>query len=262
VRTDDDERELRADLVIGADGRSSAVRKHGDFDVRRIDQPMDVVWCKMPCPDAWDGVRFYAGHGHLLASYRTWDDALQVGWVILKGTFGELRSRGIEEWVTEMANHVSPDLASHLRAHAGAVQKPFLLDVVSERAERWSRPGVLLIGDAAHTMSPVGGQGINIALRDAIVAANHLVPVLSAPALDRDALEAAARGFEQERRREVERIQSLQTLPPRIVLSRAWWGEPLRHLIGGVLGLRFVRSRVLGPNESFLFGITYVRLHC
>jgi len=260
VRDDRGERELGADLVIGADGRSSAVRKHGGFDVRGIDQPMDIVWCKMPCPDGWEGVRFYVGHGHLLACYRTWDDTLQVGWVILKGTFGELRSRGIEEWVSEMANHVSPDLAPHLRAHAGAVQKPFLLDAISQRAERWSRPGMLLVGDAAHTMSPVGGQGINIALRDAIVAANHLVPVLSVPVLDRAVLEGSAYAFEQERRREVERIQSMQTLPPRVVLSRAWWGEPLRNLIGRVLGLPFVQSRGLGPAAPFLFGVTDVRL--
>jgi 2-polyprenyl-6-methoxyphenol hydroxylase-like FAD-dependent oxidoreductase len=260
ARGDGGERELRADRGGGADGRSSAVRKHGTFDERRIDQPMDIVWCKMPCPEDWDGVRFYAGHGHLLACYHTWDDTLQVGWVILKGTFGDLRSRGMAQWVEEMANHVSPDLAPHLRAHADAVQKPFLLDAVSERVERWSRPGVLLIGDAAHTMSPVGGQGVNVALRDAIVAANHLVPVLSAPTLDRGALEGAQRAIERERMREVEPIQSRQTLPPRVVLSRAWWGEPVRTLLGFLLRRRFVQSRVLGPNDPFLFGVTDVQL--
>ncbi|MCZ6890136.1 MAG: FAD-dependent oxidoreductase, partial [Gammaproteobacteria bacterium] len=199
IRVDDDEQALRADLVVGADGRNSVVRKQAGLTARHVSPPMDIVWCKLPCPDDWLGMRAYAGRGHLLIAYHTWDDTLQLGWVILKGTFGDLRSRGIEQWVEEMANHVSPDFADHLRAHRNAVQKPFLLDVVSDCVDRWSTPGVLVIGDAAHTMSPVGAQGINIALRDAIVAANHLLPVLSTPEPDGNALDAALDAIEAER---------------------------------------------------------------
>ena len=180
IQTDEGSEELRAPLVVGADGRASIVRRRGGFAALENAPPMDIVWCKVPALPGLDGARGYAGGGHLLLVYRTFGDQLQVGWAILKGTFGELRRRGIEQWVGEMAEHVTPDLAEHLRRHAGALTHPFLLDVVSDRVTCWSAPGALLLGDAAHTMSPVGGQGLNLALRDAIVAANHLVPVLRA----------------------------------------------------------------------------------
>jgi 2-polyprenyl-6-methoxyphenol hydroxylase-like FAD-dependent oxidoreductase len=260
LATDAGERELRADLVVGADGRASAVRRRGGFGARETALPMDVVWTKLPAFGEFRGVRAYVGRGHLLIAYHTFDDRLQVAWAILKGTFGELRRRGVSQWVEDMANHVTPDLASHLRASAGALASPFLLDVVADHATRWSAPGALLIGDAAHTMSPVGGQGINVALRDAIVAANHLVPPLRAGAPG-DALDAAAHRVEQERRPEIEEVQRLAALPPRVVLARAWWGEPLRGAIGLLLrsgfGRRLAASRVAGV---FAFGVTEVRL--
>ena len=260
IRTDDDEQELRADLVVGADGRNSVVRKQAELRARQVSAPMDIVWCKLPCPDDWRGVRAYAGRGHLLVAYHTWDDTLQLGWVILKGTFGDLRSRGIEQWVEEMANHVSPDFADHLRTHRDAVHKPFLLDTVSDCVDRWSTPGALVIGDAAHTMSPVGGQGINIALRDAIVAANHLVPILSQPEPDGNALAAALDAVEAERMPEVQHIQTLQAQPPKVLLSRAWWGEPVRRIVGALLSKPAVRQRAAGRVSAFLYGVTEVQL--
>src|SRR5712664_4377614 len=97
-----------------------------------------------------------------------------------------------------MARHVSPDLAAHLSAEGRTITHPFLLDVVCDRLERWSLPGLLLLGDAAHPMSPVGAQGINIALRDALVAANHLGPALAGGAAPA-ALDAAAARIVAER---------------------------------------------------------------
>ncbi len=258
VRGDGGEEDLAADLVIGADGRHSAVRREAGFSVQELSPPMDIVWCKLPCPAGWQGVRAYAGRGHLLVAYRTWGDMLQLGWVILKGTFGELRERGIEQWVTEMTRHVSPDFAAHLNAHRDAVQKPFLLDAASDRVARWSKPGLLVIGDAAHTMSPVGGQGVNIALRDAIVAANHLLPPLTSATPDPLQLDAALRAIEAERLPEVEPIQALQAQPPKLLLSRAWWGEPLRRLAGTLLRREAVRSRAADRVAAFFYGVTEV----
>jgi len=260
VRTSEGEKLLYADLIVGADGRASVVRKFGDFGLSRTPSSLDVVWCKIPCPENWESFQFYAGKGHLLLGYRSWDDQLQLAWVILKGTFGELKSRGINEWVEQMAEHVAPDFAAHIRAHIGSIRKPFLLDVVSDCVERWSVPGALVIGDAAHTMSPVGGQGINIALRDTIIAANHLVPVLSESSLDPSRLAAALLEIEKERMPEVNRVQEIQALPPKVVLSHAWWGEPLRWAMSGLIRNDHIRAALGVRAGIFPLGVTDVRL--
>jgi 2-polyprenyl-6-methoxyphenol hydroxylase-like FAD-dependent oxidoreductase len=260
IREDNRDRFLPADLVIGADGRNSVVRKHLDHSVTEKSPPMDIVWCKLPCPDDWLGLKAYVGRGHLLVAYHTWDHSLQLGWVILKGTFGELRNKGIEAWIEEMARHVSPDLASHLRTHSNAAEKPFLLDTVSDCVNGWSKPGVLLIGDAAHTMSPVGGQGVNIALRDAVVAANYLVPLLNNSSTSVTEITSALHDIEKERRVEVDYIQNLQAKPPKVVLSRAWWGEPIRRLAGLALSTQQIRRKAAQGASVFPFGVIDVRL--
>ena len=260
AHTAEGERLLRADLVVGADGRASVVRRRGGFEMREQAPPMDVVWFKVPALPGFRGARGYIGKGHLLIAYHAWDDRLQIAWAILKGGFGELRRRGIGEWVEEMAEHVTPDLAAHLRAHRDALVHPFLLDAVSDRVTRWSAPGVLLLGDAAHTMSPVGGQGLNVALRDAIVAANHLVPALRAGAAP-EALDAAARATSAERLPEIAAIQRAQAIPPRVVFSRSWWAEPLRRAIGVALQAGVGARVALSGAELFLFGASPVHLH-
>jgi 2-polyprenyl-6-methoxyphenol hydroxylase-like FAD-dependent oxidoreductase len=250
AQTENGERTLRGDLVIGADGRASVIRRRGGFGAEEQAPPMDVVWCKVPALGDFRDARAYVGRGHLLVAYHTWDGHLQIAWAILKGTFGEIRRGGIEQWVEEMAAHVTPDLGQHLRAHQGALVHPFLLDVISDRVRHWTLPGALLIGDAAHTMSPVGAQGLNVALRDAVVAANHLVPALRSSA-EAHSIDAAARRVEEERYPEISAVQRAQAIPPRFVFSRAFWGEPLRDLIA--LGLRTGLGRRVAVRQASLF---------
>jgi 2-polyprenyl-6-methoxyphenol hydroxylase-like FAD-dependent oxidoreductase len=259
VQTAAGEEELRADLVVGCDGRASIVRRRGGFTAAENAPPMDIVWCKVPALAGESGARGYAGGGHLLLAYRTFGDQLQVGWAILKGTFGELRRRGIEQWVDEMAEHATPDLGEHLRRHAAALTHPFLLDAVSDRVLRWSAPGALLLGDAAHTTSPVGGQGLNLALRDAIVAANHLVPALRSGGPP-EALDAAARAASAERLPEIEAVQRLQAQAPRVLLSNAWWGEPLRRLAALALRSGLAARPASAGFRLFAFGAVPVKL--
>jgi len=256
----DGEQWLRAALVVGADGRASIARRRGGFTAKERGTPMDVVWTKLPGPAGWGEVaRGYVGGGHLLIVFPAPDGLLQVAWVILKGTFGELKSRGVEDWVREMANHASADLAAHLRANAERVMRPFLLSSVTDRVVGWARPGVLLIGDAAHTMSPVGGQGINVALRDAVVAANHLVPVLRA-GRDAAAIDAAAARVEPERGPEIDRIQQLAAGPPRVVLPRGPLARMLRAALPLLLRLPFARAQAARTGRLFLYGVTDVTL--
>jgi 2-polyprenyl-6-methoxyphenol hydroxylase-like FAD-dependent oxidoreductase len=256
------ETELRADLVVGADGRSSTVRRRAGFPERADRVPMDIVWFKLPRPAFLAGdehFRAYIGGGHLLLAAPVYGDELQIGWLIAKGAYGDLRQRGLPEWIDTMSAHVSPDLAEHLRRHRGDANLPFLLSTVSDRVLRWSRPGVLVLGDAAHTMSPVGAQGINIAIRDAIEAANELVPVLGADG-GLAALDAACLRIEALRTPEVREIQRLQALPPRILLRTSWWARLALRVLPYLLASDIARARSGAVFRRFAFGVSDVRL--
>jgi 2-polyprenyl-6-methoxyphenol hydroxylase-like FAD-dependent oxidoreductase len=212
-------RDVRADFTLGCDGRASLVRKRAGLERERSAQAFDVVWCKLPLPEFMRGrARACLGRGHFAILLPAPDGRLQLGWMIEKGHFGELRRAGVEHWIAELAANVPPDLSDWIRGHAGEITHPFLLDVVCDHLDVWSAPGVLLVGDAAHPMSPVGAQGINIALRDALVVANQLGPALLRGAAPAE-LDAAALRVVEERLPEVRAIQALQSQPPRVILQ-------------------------------------------
>jgi 2-polyprenyl-6-methoxyphenol hydroxylase-like FAD-dependent oxidoreductase len=256
------EGELRADYVVGADGRSSLVRRRAGLHEVSDPERFDVVWFKLPAeeaPDRAEAVQFQLARGHGILLFPSYDDRTQVAWLIDKGTFGELKRRGIEAWVDEMVEHATPGLAGRLRAHRDRVENPFVLDVVCHRLRRWSAPGVALLGDACHPMSPVGGQGINIALRDAIVLANELVPALEAGA-DPAALDAAARRFQEEREPEVGTIQRMQRIPPHFFFQRTWWARLAIRAFPFLLRRDMLRGRGGVAVRRIAFGVTEVRL--
>ncbi len=199
--------ELAADLVIGCDGRSSRVRAASGLELHRNKQQYDVVWFKAPPPaqmadrcEFWIMVR--AGR-HPLVGYTSWDGRLQAGLIMPSGSLATLPG----DWLAEAVLAAPGWLARHVRAHRDEVVGPIKLAVVVGIAPSWSTPGVLLLGDAAHPMSPTRAQGINLALRDVVVAANHLIPALTG---DDRALDAACRAVEAERRPEIVRAQQLQ----------------------------------------------------
>jgi 2-polyprenyl-6-methoxyphenol hydroxylase-like FAD-dependent oxidoreductase len=222
--------ELLADLVVGADGRSSVLRRRAGMHAEQMPQAFDIVWCKVPMPPFLRPPpatgRAYLGHRHAALVFPSYDDRLQIGWIIHKGAFGDLRARGVDAWIDEMRAHVSSDLSGHLAESRSSVTHPFVLDVVCDRLAQWTKPGLLLLGDAAHTMSPVGAQGINLALRDALVAANHLVPILTGSSTPEE-IDAAAQRVRDERFAEIETIQRLQQAPPQILFGGSWWSRLL-----------------------------------
>jgi 2-polyprenyl-6-methoxyphenol hydroxylase-like FAD-dependent oxidoreductase len=216
-------REYRADLVVGADGRHAATRKQGQFAELTAPQDFDLLWVKVPFPDSFTDrtAGLIDTTRRATMAFPTADGQLQLGFVIPKGGYQALRARG-ENWTEELIGHLPAHLAGHLRAHRETVARAMLLNVVCGRLTTWTAPGLLLIGDAAHPMSPVGGQGLNIALRDALVAANHLVPVLSAGG-NAAAIDAAARRVQEERWPEIVAVQDMQQRQARLILDPGRW---------------------------------------
>ncbi len=163
--------EVRADLVVGADGRNSVVRDCAGLAVKEVGAPMDVLWMRLSKHAGDPELIAYANRGKALVlldrgSY--W----QCGLSVLKGATEEIRIKGIEEFRASIV-----EIASFLRDRVGELRDwndVKLLTVRVDRLRQWYRPGLLCIGDAAHAMSPVGGVGINLAIQDAVAAANIL----------------------------------------------------------------------------------------
>jgi 2-polyprenyl-6-methoxyphenol hydroxylase-like FAD-dependent oxidoreductase len=200
--------------VVATDGRHSVVRKRLGLELVQLDQGFDVLWSRGPLEGRLataDGTYIeFLSSGGFVTLYPAPTGGHQIGVVIRKGEFKQLHREGAVENLAWLQGRCSDELWSMLSRAGEQLHRPVLLDVICGHATSWSAPGALLIGDAAHPMSPAGGQGINMALRDAIVAANHLVPVLRSGA-DAGALDRAAAAIERERRPEIEQIQALQT---------------------------------------------------
>ncbi len=227
----DGPREYRADLVVGADGRHAATRKHSGFPEISSPQTFDLLWLKVPYPDDFPDratAMFEVATQRSALAFPTADGQLQVGFAIPKGEFSSLRAGGGDGWTEQLIGRLPAYLADHLRAHREAVAGAVLLNVVAGRLTEWTAPGLLLIGDAAHPMSPVGGQGVNIALRDALVAANHLCPVLTAGG-DPSAIDAAARRVRDDRWPEIVSVQKMQEHQVRMLFDPDSWGTRLTY---------------------------------
>src|SRR5579883_2246812 len=169
---------LRAVLTVGADGRFSRIRKLAGFEPVAAAQSMDVLWFRLPRKEGDEkGAMGRLGKGHILVILNR-TDSWQIGYIIPKGGYQKLRSAGMDALHRELAA-LLPDWADRLDTLREWKQIS-VLSVESSRLKRWYRPGLLLIGDAAHVMSPIGGVGINYAIQDAVVAANILGPSLKA----------------------------------------------------------------------------------
>lgn len=170
--SDDGKHEVRARLTVGADGRGSRMRKLAGFEPIKTSPPMDVLWFRLPREEGdQQGAVGRFGQGHIAIMLDRFD-YWQAGYVIPKGTFPELRKAGIEK-LRENFAALAPEYGERVE-HLKDWKQASLLSVESSRCEKWYRPGLLLIGDAAHVMSPVAGVGINYAIQDAVAAANIL----------------------------------------------------------------------------------------
>ncbi|MBV8066437.1 MAG: FAD-dependent oxidoreductase [Candidatus Eremiobacteraeota bacterium] len=177
--------EIAAKLVVGADGRHSTIRALAGFEVDDLGAPMDVLWMRIPKhPDDPTRQLGWVRTGHMVILLDR-GDYWQCAYLIPKGSFAQLRAKGIDALQQELAQTVPPlrDRVSELDDWS----KVAMLDVRVDRLERWHRPGLLCIGDAAHAMSPIGGIGINLAIQDAVATANVLAAPLRAGAVPTEA---------------------------------------------------------------------------
>ncbi|HVC50663.1 MAG TPA: FAD-dependent oxidoreductase [Stellaceae bacterium] len=189
--TPDGPLEIRADLVVGADGRHSTVRERAGFQVENLGAPMDVLWMRLSRqpsdPEQTGGT---INFGHMLVTLNR-GSYWQCAYLIRKGGYDAVRAAGLDALRAEIGK-----LAPYLAERAGELKDwddVKLLTVAVDRLQRWWRPGLLCIGDAAHAMSPIGGVGVNLAVQDAIAAANILAAPLREGRLTVQDLDAVQR---------------------------------------------------------------------
>ncbi|MEM9091053.1 MAG: FAD-dependent oxidoreductase [Cyanobacteria bacterium P01_F01_bin.53] len=203
-------REFVADCAIACDGRYSRLRKLVGLELAQSPAQFDVLWFKLPAPPALSAETPFIvclQPDRQFAFYPSWDGTVQIGWIVEKSAHkkGGLSALTAKDWIEEFAQALPPDFAAHFREHRDDLQGPIYLDVQVGCCQQWSIPGLLLIGDAAHPMAPNRAQGINMALRDAIVVANHFSASKDEP-ISADVLTA----IQAERQPEIEAVQKMQ----------------------------------------------------
>ncbi|MDR4307056.1 FAD-dependent oxidoreductase [Chelatococcus sambhunathii] len=246
AETPDGALEVACDLVVGADGRRSTIRAAAGFEVETLGAPMDVVWFRLPRREGdgeATGGRFSAG-GLFVTIYR--GDYWQCALVIPKGGWDAVKAAGLDAFRERIAR-LAPPLADRGSLIDGW-DKVSVLSVAVDRLKRWHAPGVLCIGDAAHAMSPIGGVGINLAIQDAVAAANILAePLRQGRASDDDLARV------QERRlfptRVIQRLQIAvqnRVVSP-VLASTGRLRPPLAlRLMRAVPALRAIPARIVG----------------
>ena len=238
--------EARASLTVAADGRSSRVREQAGLEVVGTAPPIDVLWFRLSRragdPEEPTG---YIGGGRFVVLINR-GEYWQVGYVLPKGADQRVRAAGLESFRRSVGEAV-PELADR----TGEIEdwgQVKLLSVQVNRLRRWYRPGLLCTGDAAHAMSPVGGVGINLAVQDAVAAAN----ALANPLLEGRVESRHLRAVQRRREPPIRVIQGLQSLAHRRIVAPAVGGGGIPSLpppVRALLGLRIVRdlpARIIG----------------
>jgi 2-polyprenyl-6-methoxyphenol hydroxylase-like FAD-dependent oxidoreductase len=215
VATKEGQRTVQATLTIGADGRSSLVRERAGLHATSFGAPFDVFWMKLPRTTSESAPPLgRIRNGQIFVTINR-GDYWQCGYVIPKGSADDVRSKGIDVLRERIAT-VAPEMAGS----AGALQSwddVRLLTVKVDRLKTWHTPGLLMIGDAAHAMSPIGGVGINLAVQDAVAAANLLAAPLRRGAVSVDDL----RRVQQRREWPTRATQFMQITLQNQILARA-----------------------------------------
>ena len=255
---------IRAKVVIGFDGRTSMVRRKLNFEVKEYKLQPDVLWFKIPYPEKFlpgSQAFFSLFPKSFLVAVPVYDEKLQVGWIIPAGSYGELRKKGQEKWIQYIKEKSPKGFADHLQKclDENLISDPFILKMTLDRVKKWHKKGALLLGDAAHTMNAVGGQGLNIALRDAVVCANHLVPLMSGNP-STASLDNAFDAIEKERISEVRQVQEIQSRPPKFITLSEFSVQLIVPILRFVFRFNFMTSLREATIERMSRGFSEVKL--
>jgi 2-polyprenyl-6-methoxyphenol hydroxylase-like FAD-dependent oxidoreductase len=260
AKSPDGEIEIRADLTVGCDGRHSTLRERAGFHVEDIGAPMDILWFRVSRRDSDTAETF--GHmeaGRMLVMLNR-TDYWQCAYVIPKGGIDKVKAAGPEAFRDSVA-FMSPFLRDRL-GEIKSWDDVKLLTVAVDRLSRWHRAGLLCIGDAAHAMSPIGGVGINLAIQDAVAAAN----ILAAPLKEGRVTEALLEAVQRRRTMPMRVIQWLQVQVQSNVLNPVLkstarptppfaakllnWFPPLQRLPARIIGLGVRPEHVRTPEAK------------
>jgi 2-polyprenyl-6-methoxyphenol hydroxylase-like FAD-dependent oxidoreductase len=244
--------ELRADLTVGCDGRTSVVHRDAGLPIRDYPVPFDVWWFRLP--------RDQSGQYSLIPRTRPGralvmiprENYFQIAYLIPKGSDADLRARGLESFHRELAELI-PESSSDAISSWDDVK---VLDVRLDRLRRWHGNGVLCIGDAAHAMSPVGGVGINLAIADAVAAAGYLAEPLRTRQLTTRHLAAVRR------RRLLPTVatQTLQRIMHRVLLASVLQGHQAAKPPAALLNL-LERVPQLTAVPAYIIGVGLLPQH-
>lgn len=238
--------DIQADLTIACDGRHSIMRESSGLAIEEIAAPMDVLWFRAGRPTKAENVFARVDPGKMMVTFDR-GDYWQCAYVIPKGQYDAVKARGLQALLDDVVR-MAPILKSGL-ADVKSWDDVKLLTVAINRLKRWTRPGLLCIGDAAHAMSPVGGVGVNMAVQDAVATANLLAAKLATGCPTEEELDAVRR------RREfpVRMTQRMQTIVQNNIITGALkpGDQPLKaplviRLVTAVPWLQGLTARFVG----------------
>jgi 2-polyprenyl-6-methoxyphenol hydroxylase-like FAD-dependent oxidoreductase len=243
--TPDGELSIRADLVVGADGRHSTVREKAGFKSDDYGAPMDVLWFRLTHKESDDAETFGHFEAGAMMIMLNRGDYWQCAYVIPKGGIDRIKAAGLDAFRKRVL-FMSPFLTNRVD-ELKSFDDIKLLSVAVDRLRQWWRPGLICIGDAAHAMSPIGGVGVNLAVQDAVAAANRLAAPLKAGTAGDDDLRAiqARRTFPVRFTQALQLIMQKRIISPALASTQRPKPPLLFRLVGALPLLQRIPGRLL-----------------
>lgn len=221
---------VRARLVVGADGRFSRVRRAAGLPAKVTPMDRDVLWFRLPRPAGWGNwAEFYIDHSRHLVSLPTWPDHLRIAMSLPKRSFGTTREAGFDAFKANVAA-LDGRLAALVDEHLTSWEDTVFLEIFTAELTRWARDGLVLIGDASHTCTPILGQGVNLSIQDCLRITPLIARELRRQPPGRPLPATVFDGFVAERRRHKARVTRFQTAQEDTLATGGRWAVAARRL--------------------------------